>query len=76
MLPKEGGALDWPVLNQGQLIQQPLVPCSSKGLTLHQALCCELMQLPLVAMHQTLDPMPRSSNFERCIVEARSIPIY
>lgn len=64
MLLKEGGALDWQVLNQEQLIQQPLVPFSSKGPTPLQALCCELMQLPLVVMHQTSDLVLCSSNLE------------
>ena len=72
MLLKEGGALDWQVLNQGQLIQQPLVPFSSKGPIPHQALCCELMQLPLVVMHQTLDPVPCSSNLDSFIVHSCS----
>ncbi len=72
MLLKEGGALDWQVHNQGQLIQQLLVPCSSKGLTPHQALCCELMQPPLVVMHLTLDLVLCSSNLESDVVEKGS----
>ncbi len=68
MLLKEGGALDWQVLNQGQLIPQLLVRCSSKGPTPLQALCCELMQLPLVVMHQTLDLVLCSSHLKSDIV--------